>query len=75
MKPQSSSTTHTQKKTVGRPPKQSRPPLSPSLRAQITGQDNDHAAKENTVVLSIIPKLFLAKSETTLYLFLHPISN
>jgi hypothetical protein len=54
MKPQSSSTTQTQKKTVGRPPKHARPPLSPSLRAQITGQDNDHAAKENTIVLSMI---------------------
>ncbi len=27
------------------------------------------------LALIIIPKLFLAKSETTLYLFLHPISN
>ena len=52
MKPQT--TTLAPKKPVGRPPKNARPPLSPSLRAQITGQDNDQAAKENTVVLSMI---------------------
>ncbi len=50
MKTQSTTT----KRPVGRPPKNAQPPLSPSLRAQITGQDHDHAAKENTVVLSMI---------------------